>query len=200
MSISNLLTSGAQAGADLSITCHNVICDAESVFESGLQTDTIAEYTAGAGVNVDGVLLKDGIVGGKFPSLRASKTLSSLGVNSGIQITTYTAVAGDMAAQFDLSAGTFTPTATGLYSLTATFSFNAGAPSANILIWGVYAGGDYVIQQVMSGYTGGGLIATASGSVYLTAGVPAHVRIFQSLQNPLAVNNLKFTVCALALD
>ncbi len=62
MSISNLLTSGAQAGADLSITCHNVICDAESVFEAGLRVDNIAEYTADNGVSIDGVLLKDGNV------------------------------------------------------------------------------------------------------------------------------------------
>ena len=60
MSISNLLTSGAQAGADLSITCHNVICDAESVFEAGLRVDNIAEYTADNGVSIDGVLLKNG--------------------------------------------------------------------------------------------------------------------------------------------
>jgi hypothetical protein len=196
MSISNLLTSGAQAGADLSITCHNVICDAESVFEAGLQTDTIAEYTAGAGVSIDGVLLKDGQVAGSLPYWRALKTSDTVANASNVSFINYTSASSTGGGSFDLAAGTFTPTITGLYSVSVVYSFNGGAPMAGgavVLSATHNSPAGARVQYTGDGYIGGQLFPTASGLMWLVAGFPVFAGTYQTIGSPLTISNLEFS-------
>ncbi len=198
MSISNLLTSGAQAGADLSITCHNVICDAESVFEAGLKTNAIAEYGAGAGVSIDGVLLKDGQVEGSLPYFEALKATGSIATTTNALISAYDSVSGSLAGQFSLATG-FTPTVSGIYLITGIFTCNAGATSAGaIMEVSIYQNSLTNIQIQDNGYVGGPISPTVSGLIKLTAGTLVNMEIYQTLASPLAITNLRLRAVLLA--
>jgi hypothetical protein len=200
MSISNLLTGGAQVGADLSINCHNVICDAESVFEAGLKTDTISEQTAGAGVNVDGVLLKDGQVAGSFPYFRAVKASGNILNASSGALNGWDSASGGMAGDFNLVDGFFYPPITGIYQFTGQFTFGSGGGSATDMRFRLSpAGGGIAIGTYTSGFGAGSSVhMSLSGGVLLTAGTYYYLTVYQTIATPLAATNFECSAVLLA--
>jgi hypothetical protein len=198
MSISNLLTTGAQAGADLSITCHNVICDAESVFEAGLKTNTIAEYGAGAGVSIDGVLLKDGQVEGSFPYLRAIQASGSITGSSNGALA-FDSASGGLAGQFVPASGLFTPLVSGMYAVSGSFDMNLGGASAGSLRFRfAKAGGENIFANSTVNYVSGGNSAALSGLGFLDNTTFYYLTVFQTVGAPLAITNLKMNIVLLA--
>lgn len=86
-------------GGDLMINSAFVVASGTLVGIGGVNTDTIDEFSSGSGVDVDGVLLKDGAIntvvisGSSTPTLLVSGTSSISGTNTGDQ-TTITGNAG----------------------------------------------------------------------------------------------------------
>jgi hypothetical protein len=83
-----------------------------------------------------------------------------------------------------------------------SFSFNAGAPSTNDLLYGIYQNfpTGCRIQCIVEGYIGGPMNPTASGLGRLIAGVPVSVLTFQTMGNPLPFTLLEFSGCLIAAE
>lgn len=143
-----------------------------------------------------------GTAGGQLvsaPLFRATKATDSKATGNAT-FTNYDAVSGTLASQFSTTTGNFTPTVSGTYSLTAKFYVSAGAPSTGDIVIGVRSASDLFIEFNTDSYLGGELTPTASGYVYLTAGVPVWVYIYQTLANPATLTKIVFSGCLVSLE
>lgn len=136
-----------------------------------------------------------------LPYLRASKASASLVSGGGgyTSFGTFDSVVGSMAGQFSLAGG-FTPLVSGIYHITAQYTFNNGAPSAGISLINVAQSGAIICETTIPSYIGGLQSPTTAGLVRLTAGVAVGVGGYQTVASPLNVSNITFTAVLVASD
>lgn len=135
-----------------------------------------------------------------LPYFTASKSVNSTVSNTPTYINTYDSKSGDLADQFDLATGKFTPTRSGVYLYTAKCFFDVGGPSTQLFFLSITTNGAYnntTISNHQDDYAGGPLAPVVSGTLFSTAGISQEVQIFQDVANPLSVTAIQFTAVML---
>jgi hypothetical protein len=150
--------------------------------------------------NLQGISGGGGVIN-SLPYFRATKASGSV-IYGNDSFSNYDTAIVSGCGTFNAATGVFTPSITGLYQLSAVFSFNAGGFSDNDILYGIYQ--NYPtgcrVQCIIEGYVGGPMHPTASGLGRLVAGVPVSVLIFQSMATPLPFTLLEFSGCLIASE
>jgi hypothetical protein len=134
-----------------------------------------------------------------LPYLKAFKASDSRAGSSNSAFTAWDSVVGELAGEFNVTNGFFTPNVSGVYQIMGNYTFNAGAGSAGACIFRfAVAGGASIIATSNLGFIAGEQAMTVSGCAVLNAGTYYYLTSYQTVGAPLALTDVDLYVVLLS--